>query len=111
MWPKVASLPSDRYILRTLWKKAFRLSDYSTTSMHSFALEAAKHMFTCIVRGDRLSATETEVHLALIARQGSFAVKANLLLTLFTPERIFAFATGPVETDPFAVLRIASREM
>jgi hypothetical protein len=52
-------------------------------------------MFACIVRRDRLSATKTEVHLALIARGESFAVKADLLLTLFTAERIVAFATGP----------------
>jgi hypothetical protein len=67
-------------------------------------------LFACTVRRDRLSAINTEVHLALNAKEGSFAVKADLLLTLFTPERIFAFATGPVETDPFAVRRIANCE-
>jgi hypothetical protein len=41
----------------------------------------------------------------IIAREERVAVKADLLLTLFTPERIFAFATGPVETNPFAVRR------
>jgi hypothetical protein len=104
MWPKAASVPSDRYILKSLWKKAFRLSDYSITSIHSFAVEAAKHMFTCIVGRDRLSATKTEPHLTLIA------IKEDLLLTLFAPERIFAFATGSVETDPLAVRRLASCE-
>jgi hypothetical protein len=40
----------------------------------------------------------------------STVVKADLLLALFTPERIFAFATRQVETDPFAVRRIVSCE-
>jgi hypothetical protein len=35
-------------------------------------------MFTLIVTRDRFSATKTEVHLALIAREGSFVVKADL---------------------------------
>jgi hypothetical protein len=41
----------------------------------------------------------------IIASEERVAVKADLLLTLFAPERIFAFATGPVEIDPFAVRR------
>jgi hypothetical protein len=78
------------YLECLLGRKRFAFR--TTTSIHFFALEAAKRMLAFIATRDWLSATKTEVRLALIAREGSFGIKAELRLT----ERIFAVSTEPL---------------
>jgi hypothetical protein len=80
------------YLECLLGRKRFTFQ--TTTSMHFFALEAAKRMLTFIVTRDRLSATKTEVRLALIARETIFAIKTEGLLAHFAIEGIFALTTA-----------------
>jgi hypothetical protein len=51
-----------------------RVTFRTTTSIHFLALEAAKSVLAFIVTRERLSATKTKFRLALIAREGSFAI-------------------------------------
>jgi hypothetical protein len=88
-------------------RKRFALR--TITSIHFFALEAAKLVLAFIFTRDRLSAAKTEGRLALIAKERSFAIKAESLLTLFTPERIFAITTGPLVAH-FAVVELFAVE-